>query len=147
MGSFSDYLEKEILDHIFKVGAYSVPYNLYVGLSTGTFTTTADAYTGTTVASEVSGGAYVRKKCNTWDVASNGATANTGAVTFAQATADWGTVKCFFIADKTTLGNIICWGSLSTAKAVSSGDTLKFATGEKLFYVARTSQIRGSLAC
>ena len=131
MGSFSDYLENELLDHVFKTGAYSVPTNIYVGLSTGTFAgATADAYTGTTVASEVSGGAYVRTKCNTWDAASGGATENTGAITFAQATADWGTVKVFFLADKTTLGNILCWGSLTTAKAVSSGDTLKFATGD-----------------
>jgi len=126
-GSFSDYLELELLDHVFKVGSYTVPTNIYVGL---TKTTITDAYTGTTVKGEISGGAYVRKKCNTWDAASSGATANTGAVTFAQATKNWGTVTYFFLADKTTLGNILCWGNLTTSKAVSSGDTLKFATGD-----------------
>jgi hypothetical protein len=131
MGSFSDYLENELLDHVFKTGAYTQPTNVYVGLSLSTFAgATADAYTGSTVIGEVSGGAYARVACNTWNAASGGATANTGAVTFAQATADWGTVKCFFLADAITAGNMLCWGSLSTAKAVSSGDTLKFATGD-----------------
>lgn len=131
MGSFSDYLENELIDHVFKTGAYTVATNLYVGLSSTTWAgATADAYTGTTAANEISGGGYVRKKCNTWDAAAAGATENSQAVTFAQATADWGTVRSWFVADKTTLGNIIVWGTLTTAKAVSSGDTLKFATGD-----------------
>ena len=126
-GSFSDFLELEILDHVFKTGAYTPPTNIYVGLTTTTIT---DAHTGTTVPGEVVDGAYVRKKCNTWDAAASGATENTQAVTFAQATANWGTITYFFLADKTTLGNILCWGNLTTSKAVSSGDTLKFATGD-----------------
>ena len=131
MSGFADYLENELLDHVFKVGAYTPATNIYIGLSKSTLAgATADAYTGTTIIGEVSGGAYVRKKCNTWDAGSAGATENSQTVTFAQATADWGTVKTWFAADKTTLGNILCWGSLSTAKAVSSGDTLKFATGD-----------------
>ena len=131
MGSFSDYLENTLLNHAFRTATYTSATNLYVGLSTTTWAgATADAYTGTTAANEVSGGAYVRKVCNTWDSSTAGATENTQPVTFAQATADWGTVQSWFIADKTTLGNIIVWGTLTTAKAVSSGDTLKFATGD-----------------
>ena len=126
-GSFSDYLEVELLDHVFKVGAYSVPTNIYVGLTKSTIN---DAHTGSTVPGEISGGAYARKVCNTWDAASSGATENSQPVTFAQATADWGTVTYFFLADAITAGNILCWGNLTTSKAVSSGDTLKFATGD-----------------
>lgn len=126
-GSFSNYLELELLDHIFKVGAFTVPTNIYVGLSKSTI---LDTHTGTTAPGQISGGGYVRKKCNTWDLAESGATENTAPVTFAQATADWGTVAWFFLADATTAGNILCYGSLATAKAVSSGDTLKFATGD-----------------
>lgn len=135
MGSFSDYLENELIDHVFKTGAYTAATNLYVGLSHTTWAgATADAYTGTTAAHEINTngttGGYIRKKCNTWDLASAGATENSQAVTFAQATANWGTVRSWFVADKTTKGNIIVWGTLTTAKAVSSGDTLKFATGD-----------------
>ena len=31
MGSFSNYAENAILDHVFKSAAYTVPTNLYVG--------------------------------------------------------------------------------------------------------------------
>ena len=131
MGSFNDYLEDKLIGLVFKKNTYASPTNIYVGLSKSTLAgATADAYTGTTIIGEVSGGAYVRKKCNTWDAASGGATENTGPITFAQATADWGTVKCWFLADRTTKGNVLVWGSLSTAKAISSGDTAKFATGD-----------------
>jgi len=127
MGSFSDYLENELLDHVFKTGSYSVPTNLYVALCKSTI---EDDDTGSTLPSEVSGGSYVRKKCNTWDAASAGATENTQTVTFAQATADWGVVTDFAICDKTTAGNVIAYGKLNTTKNIQSGDTASFATGD-----------------
>lgn len=127
MGSFSNFMELEILDHVFKTGAYTPATNLYIALSKSTLD---DTMTGTTMDGELSGGAYVRKKCNTWDLASGGATANTGAITFAQATADWGTITYFAVCDKTTLGNIIGWGALTVSKNIDSGDTFKFATGD-----------------
>jgi len=33
-GSLSDFLENELLDHVLKTGAYAVPTNIYVALST-----------------------------------------------------------------------------------------------------------------
>ena len=127
MGSFSDYLENEILDHVFKTGAYSQPTNLFVALSKSTI---ADSDTGGGVTGELSGGAYARVTCDTWDAAASGATENSQTVTFAQATADWGTVTHFAVCDSKTGGNMIGWGALSAAKNVSSGDTAEFATGE-----------------
>jgi hypothetical protein len=127
MGSFSNFMELELLDHVFKTGAYTPATNLYIALSLSTLD---DTNTGTTLDGEVTGGAYARKKCNTWDAASGGATANSQAVTFAQATADWGTITYFAVCDKTTLGNIIGWGALTASKNIASGDTFKFATGD-----------------
>ena len=127
MGSFSDYLENELLDHAFKTGAYTQPTNLYIALAKSTIT---DAHTGTTIPSEVSGGSYARKVCNTWDAAAAGAIENSQPVTFAQATADWGVVTDFAIVDKTTLGNILAYGKLNTTKNIQSGDTAAFATGD-----------------
>ena len=128
MGSFSDFLENEILDHIFKVGAYTPATNLFVALLN---TTPDDADTGTTLstAHEVSGGSYARVTHNTWDVASGGATENTGAITFAEATADWGTVSHFAILDHASTGNMLAWGALTTPKAIGTGDTASFADG------------------
>ena len=108
-GSFSDVLENELLDHVFKTGAYGVPTNIYVELYTVAPT---DAGGGT----PVSGGSYARKVCNTWDVAAGGAIANTGAITFVQATGDWGTV--------------VAWADLTVNKTILTGDTAEFAAGE-----------------
>jgi len=94
MGSFSDYLELELLDHVFKTGAYTQPSNLYIALCKSTV---EEDDTGSTLPTEVSGGSYARKGCNTWDLAAAGATENTQPVTFAQATADWGVVTDFAI--------------------------------------------------
>ena len=122
-GSFSDYLENELLDHVFKTGAFAVPTDIYVALYTVAPT---DAGGGT----EVSGGSYARKVCNTWNVAAAGAIANTAAITFAQATGDWGTVVAFGIFDAITAGNFLAWADLATSKAIQNGDTAQFAAGE-----------------
>lgn len=128
MGSFSDYLENELLDHVFKTGSYTAPTNIYVALLTST---PDDADTGSTFPGEITGtGALVRIKCNTWDAAASGATENSQTVTFAQATGDMGTVTHFALADKTTLGNALGWGALSASRVISSGDTASFATGD-----------------
>jgi len=49
MGSFSDFLENELLDHVFKTGAYTAPTNIYVALCTST---PDDADTGSTFPGE-----------------------------------------------------------------------------------------------
>ena len=126
MVAFSDYLENEVLDHIFKTGDYVSETNLYVALCTST---PLDANT-TAPAGELTGGGYLRIKCNTWDLAAAGATENSQTVTFPQATADLGTVTHFALCNKTTLGNHLAWGALSSPRVISSGDTASFASGD-----------------
>lgn len=131
-GSLSDYLEKEILDHIFggntAGNVYTPPATLYVGLST---TTIVDAGTGIT---EPSGNAYARASvANTtanWSAAS-GTTAsktNATAINFATPTGSWGTATSFFIADALTGGNILAWGDLATPQTIASGNTVSFGS-------------------
>ncbi len=127
MGSFSDYLENALLNHAFKGTALTQPTHLYVMLCKSTI---LDASTGTTAPGQVSGGAYARVQCDSWDAASGGATANTNVVTFPQATSNWGTITDFAIVDNATGGNIYAYGKLTTPKNVQTGDTLKFATGD-----------------
>ena len=130
MGSLSNYSENKLLGLQFKQNTYASPTNLYVGLSTTALTTAqGDACTGTTFTGEVTGGGYVRVKCNTWDAVSGGATENSQVVTFAQATKSWGTLQALGIFDKTTKGNLIGWTKLNTSKNIASSDTFKFATG------------------
>ena len=65
-----------------------------------------------------------------WGVASGGAITNTAAISFTEATGDWGTVTYFFIATSSTGTTILGYGDLGTAKAVTTGDTVSFAVGD-----------------
>jgi len=123
-GSFSDYTEDAVLDHILKNDALSQPTHIYVALFTVAPT---DAGGGT----EVSGGGYARKQHDTWDAASGGASENTGAITFDQASGDWGECVAFALFDALSGGNMLPgWADLSASKTVNSGDTAEFADGD-----------------
>jgi hypothetical protein len=130
MGSFSDYLENKVLDHVFKVATYTAPTRIGIALCKSTIN---DDDTGSTLPTEVTNaGAYARKSCNTWQTASAGATQNNIAISFVEATANWGTVTDFAIVDTLTYGagNMLGYGKLTTAKKIGTGDTAKFATGD-----------------
>lgn len=127
MPGFSDYLEIEILDHIFVDGGFSQPANLYIALCKSTID---DTHTGSTLPSECAGGAYARQKCNTWDNAAAGSTKNTQIEQFAEATDNWGTMTDFAIITHSTTGQVIGYAKLSSAKKIGTGDTAKFATGD-----------------
>ena len=128
LGVASDYLENKLLDHVFKVASFSVPTNLYIALCKATV---EDDDTGSTLPSEVSGGSYARKRCNTWTAASVGGTlSNNMAIQFVEASATWGTVTDFAVVDSGSGGNMLVYGKLSYAKRVLSGDIFKFATND-----------------
>lgn len=119
--SFSNFLETEILDHVFGGNAYTAPATLYVGL----YTSNPDEDNSGT---EVSGGSYARVSA-TFSV--SGATATTdAAVEFATATASWGTVTHIGVLDASTGGNLLCYAELTTAKAIDTGDVFRIPTGD-----------------
>lgn len=125
MGSFSDYWENEILDHIFGKGSYT-PATIYVGLST------ADPLDSGAGLAEPSGNGYARVATSgaAWTTASGGSLSNASDVTFPQATGSWGTITHFALFDAASAGNILAHGALSQSKTVTSGDTAKFAAGD-----------------
>jgi len=125
MGSFADYWENEILDHLFGKGSYTPP-TIYVGLST------ADPTDDSSGLAEPSGGSYTRVSTvgADWNVASGGAIANANDITFPEATGNWGTITHFALFDAASAGNMLAHGSLSASKAIGSGDTAKFAAGD-----------------
>jgi len=52
------------------------------------------------------------------------------AVTFATATASWGTIVAFALFDAATAGNRLYWGDLTDAtKVIANGDTANFPSG------------------
>jgi hypothetical protein len=124
-GSFGDYLEDEVLDHIFGKGSYTPP-TIYVGLST------ADPTDDGSGIAEPSGNGYARVQTSAsdWNTASGGAIDNANAITFPEATGSWGTISHFFLIDSDTGGNMLAHGSLGTSKAIGSGDTPKFSAGD-----------------
>ena len=122
MSALSDYLENEILDHILGTGAYTMPTNVYVGLSTGSF---ADDNSGT----ELSGSGYTRKVAS-FGAASSGTASNDAAIEFPAATGSWGTVSHFGIFDASSSGNLLIHGALTSSKVIESGDILKVAVGD-----------------
>lgn len=123
MGGLSDYLENELLDHVFPTSsAWTRPTNLFCAL----FNDDAnDDGSGT----EVSGGNYARVTADSWDAATNGAIANGADITFATATGGWNTVVSWGIFDTSTGGNLLAWGSLTTNQVIGGNDVANFSAG------------------
>ena len=124
--SFSNYLEAKLLDHFLKTASFTPPTNIYVGLST------ADpGESGSGLAEPDGADGYARKLCNAWDAATGTPTkaANTGAVTFDEATGDWGTITHFALFDASSGGNMLLSAALTTPKDVDTGDVAAFAAG------------------
>jgi len=120
MAAMSNYLENALINATLRNTSYTSPTTIYAALFTSDPT---DAGTGT----EVSGGSYSRKAI-TFGAPSNGASTNSAAVEFDQATASWGTVTHFGIYDASTSGNLLYHGALTASKAIDTGDVFKFAT-------------------
>jgi hypothetical protein len=125
MGSFADYWENKILDHLFGKGSYTPP-TIYVGLST------ADPSDDATGLAEPNGNGYARAATSgaDWNAASGGTLDNANDITFVQASGSWGTLTHFALFDAASGGNMLAHGSLSVSKTISSGDTAKFAAGD-----------------
>jgi hypothetical protein len=116
--SFSNFLELEILDHVFRNSAYTAPSTIYVALFTSA---PNDAGGGT----EVSGNGYARQSM-AFSAASSGSIANSGSVEFPTATGDQGTIVAMGLFDASSSGNLLAYGSLTANKTVSSGDVFRF---------------------
>ena len=128
MLAMSTYLEDKIANHVLRNTAYTTPgTTIYVGLIK--FYETAKLEAGT-LTQEVSTGAYARIQVTAWDAPSDGATQNTGAITFPTATANWGNVSGVIVSDHASAGNVLLHGSLTTTRDVKNGDVFKFNAGD-----------------
>src|SRR5512142_2447441 len=105
MGSFSDYWENTILDHLFGKGSYTPP-TLFVGVST------SDPGEDGSGLQEPIGGNYARAQTAAadWDAAANGALANAERIDFNQATGSWGTLTHFALFDAAAAGHLVAYG-------------------------------------
>lgn len=126
MGDLAHYLSAKILDEIFGASNYTAETTLYLGLST---TTVAEDGSGIT---EPTDSAYERyaitnNKTN-WDNASTvsekSQIQNAAAFEFPLATESWGTITDWFISDAASSGNILAYGTLTSSRAIGSGEKL-----------------------
>ncbi len=128
MTSFSNFLELELLDHVWGNAAYSAPATIYVGLST------ADPTEDGSGIAEPGAGSYARvavtNNATNWPVAAAGAKANGTAVTFTKATASWGTLTHMIYMDAISGGNMLAYATLTVSKTITTDDTATFAIGE-----------------
>ena len=128
MSAASNYLENEVLDHVLGNGVYTPATTLYLGLFTNASSAAAANLEAGTLTDEVGGGAYVRKAI-TFDAASGGSSASAATVTFDAATANWGTITHVAVLDASSAGQVLFWGSVTTAKTIETGDTFQVSAG------------------
>ena len=120
--SFTNFLETEILDHVFAGAAYTAPATKYIGL----FTAISDGEAGSVT--EVSGNAYARQSIAF--TTSGATTSNNAAVEFPTATGSWGTITHVGIFDAASSGNLMVYATLTASKAIASGDVFRVPSGD-----------------
>lgn len=121
--SASDYLELELLDHVFGAAAYSAPETIYLSLHSDD--------PGEDGSNELSGGSYARVAVTNNDTnfpaASSGSKNLHVAFSFPEASGDWSAATYFGTWDASTAGNFLVGGPLDDSKTVETGDTATFA--------------------
>ena len=123
MAALSNYLENALINHVLRNSALTSPTTVYVAL----FTSDAGELEAGTLTNEVSGGSYARQAV-TFGAPTNGATSNTGAVSFTDMPA--GTVTHAAIMDASTAGNVLFHAALTQSKTLNAGDTFTLASGD-----------------
>ena len=121
--SFSNYLETEILDHVFGGAAYTAPATLYLALHTAN-----PDEDGSGAEVSTSGTAYARQTVAF--TTSGNTTSNTSAVEYSTATANFGTVTHVGVWDASTAGNLLAYAALTSSKTIETGDVFRVPAGD-----------------
>ena len=121
--SFSNYLETEILDHVFGGAAYTAPATLYLALHTAN-----PDEDGSGAEVSTSGTAYARQTVAF--TTSGNTTSNTSAVEYSTATANFGTVTHVGVWDASTSGNLLAYAALTSSKTIETGDVFRVPAGD-----------------
>lgn len=128
MGSITDFLEDELLDHVFNV-AFVPTVPTYLCLCTADPT---DAATGASMSEVANTNGYVRTAI-VWHAAASRVLDQDGAVDFPQASGGaWGTVTDWAICDSNTYGNgnVLAYGAFTESKTINDGNTPSIADSE-----------------
>jgi hypothetical protein len=136
MSQATDYLEGELIKHLFRTGSFTKPTVMAIGLFTAA---PGEAGGGT----EVTGGSYARIDRPPLDAnwaavsAGNGLTSNVAAITFAAPSANWGTVTHDGLFDAASAGNLLIYSTLTASRIINNGDAAPaFAIAAKTVTIA-----------
>jgi DNA gyrase inhibitor GyrI len=130
----SVYSAKKALDHLLSNGraqTYTPPSSLYVAL----FTSSGGLSSNTpALQTEVTGGAYARKRLNGSDnyigPAADFAAALYADINWEIATSNWGQITHLAIMDGETGGNVISYGALTSPKTIETNDRAVIKAGQ-----------------
>jgi len=126
MGSMSDYLENQILDHILRGETYTAPTGVYSALFT---VIPSDTTGGTEVTTTDSSYTRVQTTFSTAGLTATGQAVNSGAVNFSTITAGATiTVVGWGLLDAATAGNLLYWATV-TSTSLNVGDQATFPAG------------------
>lgn len=124
MSNIADFLEEELLDHVFRNAAYASLAAVYCGLvetgawdaelEAGTLTHEITAYTGNRKAITFGAPAQIGGKATI---------KNSAVIEFEGMPAV--TVKYAIVCDAPTVGNILYWCPLTAEKTTNAGDTFR----------------------
>ena len=125
MGSFTDTLENELLDHICRNETWTQPAVVYSALFT---VIPSDSTAGTEVTQASSGYTRIASTFVTAGLTANGRTCNSGAVNFTTVAGGatltivgWGLISTATFG----AGTLICWATV-TSTALNVGDQATF---------------------
>jgi hypothetical protein len=121
--SMTNYLENALLNEVLRNTAFAAITTIYGGLLTALADGEAQSWT------EVSGGAYARQSIAFNAPDASGICSNTSDVLYPIATANWGTIVSFFLADAVSAGNGVIHGNLSSSKVINTNDQFVFRAG------------------
>lgn len=125
LGNFSNAYAQLLLKHFLNKTPHT-PENISVALFK---TTPTDASPGT----EPTGGSYARAATTgaTWTAptGTDRYSTNASAITFVQATSNWGTITHFGLFEASS-GTYLGWGEFNTSFDVESGDIYEIAVNE-----------------
>ncbi len=119
MAQMSNYLETNLINHVFRNATFSTPGSVYAALYS---TDPTDADSGT----ELTGDGYARKEA-LFGVPSDGVTVNSADIVFDTATLDWDEVTHVGVRDALTGGNLLMHKILTTPVSTTSGNNFRIA--------------------
>lgn len=132
--SFTNLLERQILNHLFSHGNFLLvwePPDLFVGLWIGS---PGELGTG---GEEVSGNGYARVEYTVWSIATDTPTVvyNLEEIVFPVATGNWGEIDYFVLCDSLTGEGVLAYDMLTNARDIVTGCIPRFGASTLKVYL------------